>query len=90
MPAFRLPRVPVSRSWREGFVFRESVRLVIGLEPDDVLRSLELLKDQTLCTEWALHLVREHGMPNVSEKMLRVILIYASYADYVNRYVGHR
>lgn len=59
----------------------EAAVMMVGLEKERVLQGLEILDMQEKET---LRLVEDYRMPNVSEKVLRIIL---SYTDYVNRVV---
>lgn len=62
----------------------EAVVMMAGLNKERILQALEVLKKQevnTLCK------VSDYMVPNVSEKVLRIIL---SYTDYVNRVVWGR
>lgn len=59
----------------------ESSVMMVGLNKERILQGLEILETQEKST---LKLVRDYSMPNVSEKVLRIIL---SYTDYVNRIV---
>lgn len=54
---------------------------MVGLEKERILQGLEVLETQEKET---LRHVADYSMPNVSEKVLRIIL---SYTDYVNRVV---
>jgi UDP-N-acetylglucosamine 2-epimerase len=54
---------------------------MVGLEKERVLQGLEVLDRQVKNT---LRHVADYSMPNVSDKVLRIIL---SYTDYVNRFV---
>jgi UDP-N-acetylglucosamine 2-epimerase (non-hydrolysing) len=62
----------------------EAVVMMVGLEVDRVRQGLELLKTQTRGEKRQLRLVDDYSMPNVSEKVVRII---HSYTDYVNRVV---
>ncbi|MEQ1528922.1 MAG: UDP-N-acetylglucosamine 2-epimerase (non-hydrolyzing) [Methylococcales bacterium] len=64
--------------------FEEAVVMMTGLEVDRVLQALKVLESQPRGAERNLRLVEDYSMPNVSDKMLRIIL---SYTDYVNRVV---
>ncbi len=55
--------------------------MMVGLKKERVLQGLEILETQKVDT---LRLVSDYSMPNVSDKVLRIIL---SYTDYVNRVV---
>ncbi|MFC4025131.1 non-hydrolyzing UDP-N-acetylglucosamine 2-epimerase [Oceanobacillus longus] len=59
----------------------EASVIMVGLKRNRILQGLELLETQKKNT---LRLVSDYSMPNVSEKVLRIIL---SYTDYVNRVV---
>jgi UDP-N-acetylglucosamine 2-epimerase (non-hydrolysing) len=58
--------------------------MMVGLEFNRVLQGLEILKDQPRGDERLLRRVAAYSMPNVSDKVVRIIM---SYTDYVNRTV---
>jgi len=60
----------------------ESVVMMVGLEKERVLQGLEILKFQD--GDSMPRLVADYAVPNVSEKVVRII---HSYVDYVNRVV---
>jgi UDP-N-acetyl-L-fucosamine synthase len=62
----------------------EAVVMMVGLEVDRVRQGLEILKTQARGEDRQLRLVDDYSMPNVSEKVVRII---QSYTDYVNRVV---
>lgn len=57
----------------------EASVMMVGLKKERILQGLEILEMQK---ENELRLVNDYSMPNVSDKVLRIIL---SYTDYVNR-----
>lgn len=59
----------------------EASVMMVGLKTERILQGLEILETQDKDT---LRLVSDYSMPNVSDKVLRIIL---SYTDYVNRVV---
>jgi len=59
----------------------EAAVMMVGLKKERILQGLEILETQENDT---LRLVEDYSMPNVSDKVLRIIL---SYTDYVNRVV---
>ncbi|EOI6515859.1 non-hydrolyzing UDP-N-acetylglucosamine 2-epimerase [Enterococcus faecium] len=59
----------------------EASVMMVGLEKERIMQGLEVLETQQKDT---LRHVADYSMPNVSEKVLRIIL---SYTDYVNRMV---
>lgn len=62
----------------------ETSVMMVGLKKERILQGLEVLETQEKDT---LRLVADYSMPNVSEKVLRIIL---SYTDYVNRVVWRK
>jgi UDP-N-acetylglucosamine 2-epimerase (non-hydrolysing) len=65
----------------------EGAVMMTGLEFENVERGLAVLASQKRGGERSLRLVADYSMPNVSEKVLRIIL---SYTDYVNHTVWKR
>lgn len=59
----------------------EATVMMVGLKKERILQGLEILETQNKGT---LRLVKDYSMPNVSDKVLRIML---SYTDYVNRVV---
>ncbi len=59
----------------------EASVMMVGLKKERILQGLEILETQDKDT---LRLVEDYSTPNVSDKVLRIIL---SYTDYVNRVV---
>jgi len=62
----------------------EAAVMMVGLEVDRVRQGLVILKTQPRGVERALRLVADYSMPNVSDKVVRII---HSYTDYVKRVV---
>jgi UDP-N-acetyl-L-fucosamine synthase len=62
----------------------EATVMMVGLSVERVRQALAILEHQPRGGERAMRLVADYSMPNVSEKVLRIIL---SYTDYVNRVV---
>lgn len=62
----------------------EAAVMMVGLEIDRVMQALFILDNQSRGDERLLRLVDDYCMPNVSDKVLRII---QSYTDYVNRVV---
>lgn len=62
----------------------EAAVMMVGLEVDRVRQGLAILQDQLRGTERNLRLVADYSMPNVSDKVVRII---HSYTDYVKRVV---
>nr|WP_253197389.1 UDP-N-acetylglucosamine 2-epimerase (non-hydrolyzing) [Clostridium algidicarnis] len=62
----------------------EASVMMVGLEKERIMQGLEILEKQEVNT---LRHVEDYSMPNVSDKVLRIVL---SYTDYVNRVVWGR
>ena len=65
----------------------EAAVMMTGLESAQVLHGLEILKEQPRGDNRLLRPVADYSIPNVSEKVVRII---ASYTSYVNRIVWRR
>ena len=65
----------------------EAAVMLAGLEPTRVLRALEALLAQRQGGGGTVITPSDYTMPNVSQKVLRILL---SYTDYVNRTVWHK
>ena len=65
----------------------EAAVMMVGLEVNRVLQGLNLLESQGVSGNRTLRLVADYSMPNVSEKVARIL---HSYTDYVNRIVWKR
>lgn len=62
----------------------ESAVMMVGLESGRVMQGLKILENQTVGEARRLCQVKDYSVPNVSEKVVRII---HSYVDYVNRVV---
>ncbi|MNR50847.1 hypothetical protein D3C85_1704280 [compost metagenome] len=60
---------------------------MVGLEVERVMQGLQVLEGQDRDEERTLRLVADYSMPNVAEKVVRII---HSYRDYVLRTVWRR
>lgn len=62
----------------------EAAVMMVGLELDRVMQGLNIIASQPRGDERLLRQVADYSMPNVSDKVVRII---HSYTDYVNRVV---
>lgn len=65
----------------------EAAVMMVGLESGRVLQALQVLEGQKRGCDRSLRLVSDYSMPNVSDKIVRII---HSYRDYVMRVVWKR
>ncbi|MCK9403248.1 MAG: UDP-N-acetylglucosamine 2-epimerase (non-hydrolyzing) [Chitinophagaceae bacterium] len=62
----------------------ETAVMMVGLDPDRILRGLIQLENQHVGNERSFRLVQDYSMPDVADKVVRIIL---SYTNYVKRVV---
>jgi UDP-N-acetylglucosamine 2-epimerase (non-hydrolysing) len=65
----------------------EAAVMMVGLDTDRVRQGLEILRSQPRGATRGLRLVEDYSVPNVSDKVLRIL---HSYTDYVQRVVWQR
>ena len=65
----------------------EAAVMMVGLEVERVMQALELLDSQQRGADRSFRLVEDYSMPNVADKIVRII---HSYRDYVMRVVWNR
>jgi UDP-N-acetylglucosamine 2-epimerase (non-hydrolysing) len=62
----------------------EAVVMMVGLDVDRVKQGLAIIENQPRGNSRNMQLVADYSMPNVSDKVVRII---HSYTDYVNRVI---
>jgi UDP-N-acetylglucosamine 2-epimerase (non-hydrolysing) len=65
----------------------EAAVMMTGLDSARILQCLTILEEQARGAERSLRQVADYNMPNVSDKVVRII---HSYTDYINRVVWKR
>ena len=65
----------------------EASVMMVGLSPERIMQGLVQVQQQKVAKERNFRPVTDYSMPNVSEKVVRIIL---SYVDYVNRVVWNK
>tara|TARA_Y100001949_G_scaffold168132_1_gene166503 strand:- start:6883 stop:8019 length:1137 start_codon:yes stop_codon:yes gene_type:complete len=65
----------------------EAAVMMVGLESERVMQALQVLESQGRSDDRSLRLVADYSMPNVADKVVRII---HSYRDYVMRTVWKR
>ena len=79
---FRALNIRETHERPEGM--EEGAVIMVGMNLDRIMQSLFILSDQAEGKERNLRIVSDYSMPNVSDKILRII---HSYTDYINRVV---
>jgi len=62
----------------------EGAVMFTGMELDRILQAIDILEDQADGVSRTVNVVKDYVAPNVSEKVVRIII---SYTDYVNKFV---
>jgi UDP-N-acetylglucosamine 2-epimerase (non-hydrolysing) len=81
------PALNIRETQERHEAFEEGAVVLVGMSVDRVMQSLAFLEDQGRGMERTLRPVSDYGMPNVSDKVVRIV---HSYTDYVRRVVWKR
>lgn len=78
------PALNIRQAHERPEAMEEASVMMVGLSPERIMQGLTQLQTQKTGYERNFYPVADYSMPNVSEKMVRIII---SYTDYINRVV---
>jgi UDP-N-acetylglucosamine 2-epimerase (non-hydrolysing) len=81
------PALNIREAHERPEAMEEASVMMVGLNTERIMQALKIIDTQKRGEERTLRLVQDYAMPNVSDKVVRIII---SYADYVNRVVWQK
>lgn len=83
----KFPALNIRNAHERPEGMEEGAVMMTGLEWESILQGMRVLEAQRRGTMGIPRIVRDYDVPNVSEKIVKIIV---SYTDYVNRTVWHK
>ena len=81
------PALNIREAHERPEAMEEASVMMVGLNPERIMQALKVLETQKRGQERLLRQVSDYSMPNVSDKIVRIII---SYTDYINRVVWQK
>jgi len=81
------PALNIREAHERPEAMEEASVMMVGMNKDRVMQGLDILDAQVMNGSRVLRPVADYSMPNVSDKVVRIIL---SYTDYINRVVWRK
>ena len=81
------PALNIRETHERPEAMEEASVMMVGLNTERIMQALKVIEKQKRGQERSLRLVLDYSMPNVSEKVVRIII---SYTDYINRVVWQK
>lgn len=81
------PAVNIREAHERPEAMEEASVMMTGLNPDRIIQAVNILASQPRDDQRLLRQVADYSMPNVSEKVVRILV---SYTDYVHRVVWRK
>lgn len=78
------PALNIREAHERPEAMEEAAVMMVGLNPERILQGLKQIQTQKRGEERNFRLVSDYSMPNVSDKMVKIII---SYVDYIKRVV---
>lgn len=78
------PALNIREAHERPEAMEEASVMMVGMNTERIIQALAILEEQNRGNERKLRCVADYSMPNVSDKVVRIIL---SYTDYINRVV---
>ena len=76
------PALNIREAHERPEAMEEASVMMVGLNSERIMQGLKIISEQKRGLERTLRQVADYSMPNVSDKVLRIII---SYTDYINR-----